>query len=236
MLDGQPLDLSSAADWEARGNKAEFEERHIRPYHDFGWRLRPQESTPLQSAVRGEVGGIIWRDEKPAFYAAQVESLSLEDELFASGELVFNSAGSDSGAYLGWFNSNSKTNKFSSDHQESQRNFLAILIEGPSRIGHYFRPAYRTATGKGVIEPAGPIIRPEGQVHRWLLHYSPQSEGHGLMRVQLDQEVQTFTVRPEHRKAGASFDRFGLFNLQVGGHFIDLAVRDVTYTARPVRK
>ena len=27
-------------------------------------------------------------------------------------------------------------------------------------------------------------------------------------------------------------DRFGLFNVQAGGHFVDIAVDDLTYTAK----
>jgi len=65
-LDDQPIDLSGDAGWEARGNKVEFQDRHIRPFHDFGW------SPANRTGSRGEIGGIIWRDERPAYYAAQV--------------------------------------------------------------------------------------------------------------------------------------------------------------------
>jgi len=35
----------------------------------------------------------------------------------------------------------------------------------------------------------------------------------------VDDEIRRLTVRAEHWKQGASFDRFGLFNIQAGGHF-----------------
>jgi hypothetical protein len=224
QLDGQPLDLSSATGWEARGNKVEFPDRHMRPFHDFGWM-----ATAKAGGKIGEIGGIIWRDEKPAYYAAKTGPLTLDDELMASGKIAFNGAGSDSAVYLGWFNSASKTNKVAADHQEPQSNILAVLLEGPSDVGHYFRPAYSSARGRGIIQDNGPILRPDGRVHQWSLRYSPHS---GEITVQLDGETRTLVLDPEHRKQGATFDRFGLFNLQVGGHFVDIALDDLKYTVR----
>jgi hypothetical protein len=43
--------------------------------------------------------------------------------------------------------------------------------------------------------------------------------------VRLDDETASITISPEHRQQGASFDRFGLFNVQVGGHFVDICAR-----------
>jgi hypothetical protein len=228
VLDGEAVDSRSNAGWEGRGNKVEFPDRTLRPYHDFGW-----SSTSKAGSKPGELGGIIWRDENPAYYASKVGPLTLEDELFASGKIAFNGAGSDSGVYLGWFDSRSKTNKVVSDHEQAPRNMLAILLEGPSRIGHYFRGAYRTRTGDGVLDDNGPIIRPDGRVHEWSIHYSPAA---GTIAVKLDDGTATLVLKPEHRKHGASFDRFGLFNLQVGGHFVDIAIDDLTYSsANPIR-
>ena len=216
VLNGQAVDLRADAGWEGRGNRAHFEDRHLRPYHDFGWK------------PAGKIGGVIWRDEKPAYYASKTGALTLEQELFASGKISFNSAGSDSGVYLGWFDSRSKTNKAISDHLEPPRNLLAVLLEGPSRIGHYFRGAYRTRTGEGMLDDSGPIIRPDGRVHEWSIHYSPAA---GTIAVKLDDGTATLVLKPEHRNQGASFDRFGLFNLQVGGHFVDIAIDDLTYSS-----
>ena len=229
VLEGQQLDLGNAVGWEPRGNRTIFEDRHLRPYHDFGWK-----PTHTSGGKPGEICGVIWRDEAPAYYARPVGPLTLEDELVASGKISFNAAGSDSGVYLGWFDSRSKTNKVSSDHEQPQRNILAILIEGPSRVGHYFRSCYQTATGAGELRENGPIIRPDGHVHEWSIHYSP-SRGTGEIVVSLDGKIETAALKPEHRQQGASFDRFGFFNLQVGGHFVEIAVDDLTYTARSRR-
>jgi hypothetical protein len=215
---------SSDGEWEGHGNRVQFADRQMRPFHDFGWSPAAKAGGKL-----GELGGIIWRDEKPAYYADTVEVLTLEDELFASGKMAFNGAGSDSGVYLGWFNSNSKTNKTTADHEKPPANMMAILIEGPSRIGHYFRAEYRTARGSGTSDQSGPIIRPDGSTHQWSIRYSPGSR---KIVVQFDDRVQTLLMDPNHRKEGAMFDRFGLFNIQSGGHFVDVAFDDVTYTAK----
>ena len=50
--------------------------------------------------------------------------------------------------------------------------------------------------------------------------------------MELDGERRMLAVGPEHLKQGALFDRFGLFNLQEGGHFVDIALDDLTYTVK----
>lgn len=225
-LDGQPVDLRSG--WAGKGNQAEFEEPVVRPYHRFGY-FPANEAT----GAKANIGGIIWRDEMPAYYADKVGPFTLEDELFASGKLSFNAAGTDSGVYLGWFDSASKTNKVIPEAVETQKNLLAILIEGPSRVGHYFRPAHRTASGSGATENSGPVIQPDGKVHEWSLRYSPRAaDNRGQITVVFDGREQTLTLKPEHRKAGARFDRFGFCNFQNGGQYVDVTLDELTYTAR----
>jgi len=231
VIDGERVDLRRDPGWEAHRNHAEFEERAIRPLNDFGFR-----PTAKAGGKPGEVGGIFWRDERPAYCAARVDPLSLKDTLSASGRLAFCGAGSDSGIYLGWFDSNSKTNKSKPDHEEPQRNLLAIHIEGPSRIGHYFLPVCRNADGQGAVVPSGPIIYPDGRVHQWSLRYLPQAaEGRGQIVVTFDDRTQTLALPPGFKQRGAQFDRFGFFNAQTGGHWLELYVDDLTYTAKGVK-
>jgi len=231
-VDGQAVNFDTDPKWDARGNKAEFAERTIRPMHDLGY-----SKTAHAGGAAGEVGGTMFRDEVPAFYAAKTGSLSLNDELLASGRLAFTGAGSDSGIYLGWFDSASKKNKTAPDHKEPQKNLLAIAIEGPSRIGHYFRPAYSTVDGNWELQSEGPIIRPDGKVHNWSLHYLPGgAAGNGQITVRLDDSVQTMDLKPGHKQSGATFDRFGFFNMQSGGWHVQLYVDDLTYTKLLARK
>jgi hypothetical protein len=180
----------------------------------------------------GEIGGIIWRDVQPAYYGAKTETLTLDDELAASGAIAFHGAGSDSGVYLGWFNAETKKDSPVKELQDP-RNILAIFIEGPSRVGHYFRPEIRTANGSGLAAESGPLIRPDGTPHQWELRYSPVAAGgSGRVTVKFDGAEQTITLKPEHRRLGAAFDRFGIFNCQTGGHFVDISIDDVRFTNR----
>ena len=167
------------------------------PMHDFGY-----SRTRHAGGELGEVGGLIWRDEIPAFYAERVGPFTLDDELHASGRIAFNAAGSDSAVYLGWFDAESKKQKTGSDHEQPPRNLLALLIEGPSRIGHYFRPAYRTRDGTGAIFDVGPVILPDGRSHRWAFDYFPnESDGRGRIVIHFDGERTRSSSRQTHGNA-----------------------------------
>jgi hypothetical protein len=224
VVNGQEYNFDEDPKWEGRGNQIEFADRVLRPLQDFGYSA----SSSNAGGKGGEIGGVIWRGAGPAFYADRVGPLSLEDELFASGTIAFTGAGSDSGAYIGFFDAASKKANDKPDGREPQANALGILIEGPSRIGHYFRPAYGASNGEGIIADSGPIIRPDGQMHRWTMHYSPK--GNGRITVTLDDQTTHLDLKEGHRKAGARFDRFGLFNLAVSGHYVTVWLDDLSYT------
>jgi hypothetical protein len=231
QIDGQREEPGRDPKWEGHGNRAEFADRTIRPLHHFGY-----SATTNAGGKKGEVGGVIWRDEAPAFYATAVGRLTLRDELFASGKLAFTAAASDSGVYFGWFDSASKSNKTAPDHKDPQKNLLCIAVEGPSRVGHYFLPGYRNSIGEGRFASSGPLIRPDGKVHEWSLHYTPgNAETSGRIVVKLDGIEETLQLLPEQEKAGATFDRFGLLNIQTGGHFVELYLDDLTYAVGRAR-
>jgi hypothetical protein len=225
-IDGERFAFDEDPGWEGRGNEVEFRDRVRRPFHDFGFT-----HSQYAGGKPGEIGGIIWRDEQPAYYAAAIAPLTLEDELVASGTVAFRGAGSDSGVYFGFFDAAAKRNKATSDKQAAPTNVLGILVEGPSQIGHYFRGGYYNRLGQGRFESSGPTIRPDGQVHRWSLRYSPNgADEAGEITVTFDGQTQTSRVPKELKAAGAHFDRFGIFNLQVGGHFVDLYLDDLKFT------
>ena len=230
-VSGETFTFDQDPGWEGRGNRGEFPDRVRRPLQDFGYSPK----TNHAGGKPGEVGGLVWRDEHPAWYADRVGPLSLgDDELFASGTVAFTAAGSDSGVYLGWFDSKSKAAKLDPPDRDAQRNLLGVLIEGPSRIGHYFRPAYRASDGEGVTASDGPVIRPDGRVHRWSIRYTPKgADGRGRITVTFDDQTQTLELVEGHRARGATFDRFGLFNHQSGGNYVNVYLDDLTYTAKP---
>jgi hypothetical protein len=229
VVNGQEFNFDEVPKWEGKGNQTDFADTVRRPWQDFGY----SPGTSRAGGKAGEIGGVFWRGEGPAFYADAVGPLSLDDELFASGTIAFMGAGSDSGTCIGWFDSASKKANNKADGREPQPNTLGIMIEGPSRIGHYFRPAYGAADGEGVITGSGPIIRPDAKVHRWSIRYSPRAgeKGQGRITVTLDDQSVHQDLKDSHRARGATFDRFGLYNNAVGGNQIIMWVDDVAYTA-----
>jgi hypothetical protein len=231
-INGERFAFDDDPNWDGNGNEVEFRDRVRRPFHDFGF-----DRTRGAGGNTGEVGGVIWRDEQPAYYAAPIGSLTLADELIASGTVVFLGAGSDSGAYFGFFDSAAKRNKSISDRQARPTNLLAILVEGPSEVGHYFRGGYYNSLGEGHFENSGPTIKPDGRVHRWTLRYDPHAgDEAGEITVTFDGHTQTTRVAKQHKTAGARFDRFGFFNLQAGGHFVVLYLDNLKYTRAPPKR
>ena len=230
-VDGQEIDFRDDPHWDAKGNRSEFQERAIRPLHDIGY---VADSNFAGDVGKGEVGGVMWRDELPAYYAAKTENLTLDDELVASGTLAFTGAGSDSGVCFGWFDSRSKRNQLEPEIEPSPKNAMAILIEGPSRIGHYFRPYYFDSSGEGGVTQDGPIIRPDGKVHAWRLRYDPAgAAGNGRITFKLDDDEQSVDLPPGAKQAGAVYDRFGIFNHQRGGSHVSVYFDDLEFTAAP---
>jgi hypothetical protein len=226
-LDGRHYAFERDPRWEGRANRGQYADRYVRPRHDFGY-----SPTRLAGGARGEIGGIVWRDEPPAFFADRVGPLSLRHSLYAEGRVTLCKATSDSAVYIGWFDSASKLNPIITSVGAEDRNVLAVLIEGPSRVGHLFRGAYRTNVGAGETAGSGPLIKPDGCAHRWSIRYtSGISGGSGRIEVTLDGHGQTMEVPAERIREGATFDRFGIFNLGRGGLFVELYLDDIRYSA-----
>ena len=56
------------------------------------------------------------------------------------------------------------------------------------------------------------------------------ADGSGRVTVTFDGSEQTIMLKPEDRRAGATFDHFGIFNCQTGGHFVDITIDDIQFT------
>lgn len=221
--------------WEGNGNQTQFTERIIRPFHDFGF-----QPTSFIDPARSALGGVIFRDEKPAYYAVDVGQVSLDDPLRAAGKIRMQSSAADSGFCLGWFNAADKRNHQVPEHERRSSNYLAAMIEGPSRIGHYFRASYSNSRAQGFhdgdqVTGSGPlpVLRSDGKVHHWQLRYEPSAaDGRGEIEVNFDDQRRVISLRPGDRQSGAVFDRFGIFNIQSGGHQVQFSVEDLEFTSR----
>ena len=133
-------------------------------------------------------------------------------------------ASADSAALIGWFNADTYIGAPPS-------NFVGIMVEGPSRIGHYFRPVYANAEGLSEIMKTGPVIKPSSASHQWRLSYAPDAnDGNGQVTVTFNDETISLNLKPGIRKSGAAFNRFGILTFQRGGHFVDIYLDDISYT------
>lgn len=230
VLEGVKEDFSKDPGWEENGNRAKFVDRAVRPYHDFGF-----SQTKYAGGQPGETGGIIWRadEKKPeqsGYYADRVGPLGMDQPLHAGGRVAMTKAGADSAVLIGWFNSETHIGT-------PPKNFAGIVVEGPSRIGHYFRPAYSNSNGDSAIQPEGPVIRPNSESHTWTLDYDPNGGGgNGKITVTLDSKSVSIELKPGVKKAGAVFDRFGMLSWQSGGHHVEIYLDDINYTAENERQ
>ena len=222
QFNGEAQDFSKEPAWIGAGNRVSYEDREVTGAHDFGFSAK----TNFAGGKPGEIGGGLWRSGAFGYYADRVGPLNLEQKLEARGKVKLVTAGPDSDMQFGWFNSAAK-DKGAGDAENS----VGIHVGGPTRIGHYFIPAFATAKGiNGKVEH-GPILTP-GKVLDWSLIYDPAANGgHGEMRVTLGTESVTLALKPGQKAQGATLDRFGLFTSTAGGQMVKIFLDDLTYTA-----
>jgi len=115
-----------------------------------------------------------------------------------------------------------------------QPNVLGVVIDGPARIGWWFMPVCTAADRKLFTKTDGHVFLPTRMHRTFDFNYDPQANaGVGQVTVTLDGEPPfTLDLKPEQRKAGATFDRFGLTSFRRGGKFTILYLDDLTYTTR----
>jgi hypothetical protein len=221
QYEGRSEDFSRDPHWDGSGNRASYPATNVAGAHNFGF-----SNTHYAGGEPGEVGGTFWRAGKYAYYADRVGPLTLEDPLEASGKVVLEVGAPDSDMFLGWFNSAEKEKSpLEAGH------FLGVHVGGPTRVGHYFQPAFTTGRGTRGQSRAGPVLEP-GKAYAWSLAYEPGAAGgQGAIRVTLGGESVTLVLGKGIKAEGARFDRFGLFTSTIGGQVVRIFVDDLEYTA-----
>ncbi|HEV8293219.1 MAG TPA: hypothetical protein VGP94_14890, partial [Tepidisphaeraceae bacterium] len=226
IINGEAENFDQDPKWEAVGNQVQYEDRIRRPYNDFGYSPK---TNFAGGAAAGEVGGLLWRDDKGCWYADKVGPFTLDDELYAAGKMAFTHAGSDGGASFGYFSAETKQKELAAKKTTDTANIVAIHIEGPSRIGHYFNPVFANSRGERISPNEGPIIRPDGKSHDWVFQYKPHADGSGTITVTLDGQARSIQIPAEQRKAGATLDHFGFFSHANDGNHVVFFIDDLTY-------
>jgi len=230
-VDGKKVSLAKNPQWDGQGNQKSFDDYEPNDSQNFAY----YPSRYAGGVGSGEVGGLFWRTEPESeaygYYADRIYRLGTADALTASGKIAITRAASDSGMYFGWFNSTLfKGAPRATDAKDEvvPSGLLGVMIEGPSRAGHYFRPIYTTTGGTRDLPAEGPLIRPDGKSRTFTIAYDPT--GDGALRVTLDGAPVELKLPPGHRALGAPFDRFGMLTMRRGGHYAAVFLDDLKYT------
>jgi hypothetical protein len=222
--------------WDARDNRRTYTTHSVRPRFDFGY-----SRTHHAGGERpGELGGEIFRGDcrvanKLAHYGDRLETLTLDKPLRAGGKVALRRAVSDSTVLIGFFHSQDSTAVSDSQSSGFPMSFLGAVIEGPSREGFLFYPAYRFPEGADAYarRPDLPHILPDGQPHDWSLEYDPEANaGAGRLTVTFDGQSVPLDLAAGHRQSPARFDRFGIVTTWIDGNSQRIYFDDLTYTFR----
>jgi len=221
--DGKPLDLRADPHWDDVGSRSSSP-KGASSANDFGF-----SNTSHAGGGTGEIGGTLWRMGKPwASCADRVGPLTLNDRLEASGKVFLEVGAPDSGMLFGWFKDGPQAAA-----PDQAGSFVGVRVAGPSRVGHYFAPAFTTAKGTARTAGKGPVLI-SGRAYDWTLTYDPSANnGLGAIRVTLGGESLTFDMKKGDKAQGGEFDRFGLFSIHNdGGHApVKIWFDDLKYTA-----
>ncbi len=230
-INGEREDFSTDPDWDARGNHAEIPDPIAYGENRFGY---------CATERGGEVGGRFWRVQEPeykGYYGDDVGRLTFDDKLIARGKLRIPRFCADSGVHFGWFNSK--------EQGWPPKNFVGVYLDSYTPAGRFCTPMYGTSKAGFIAQPGGgkrvlsaahgeltPLIYPDGRVVEWTLQYDPQAhDGGGAITFTIGSEATTLNLAPGLKAEGATFDRFGLFNMQDNNGKDSLVfLDDVSYT------
>lgn len=227
-LDGVAQRPAQGAGWEGRGHRASFRDCLTGQPNSFGW------TGPGDRRVGGYVARTDERRQRAhAFYADRVGRLSLDDRLHAEGTVRLDRANTDSATLLGWF----RAVPGGAGKEGEPQDFLGVAITGPSRIGQYFGALVADRRGNvGPDDDSGIVFNPTPRTLRWSIDYDPAAQGGGVMVVRLENRRVVQKLPRKLRRTGATFNRFGLRNLERGGSFQVVYFDDLRYTVAANRR
>ncbi|MBI2422066.1 MAG: hypothetical protein HYV27_04480 [Candidatus Hydrogenedentes bacterium] len=162
----------------------------------------------------GAIGGSITPDGHPAYYAKIMEERSLNDAMSASGKLFVKSGAGNT--LLGFFNAGTL-------NEWRTPNSVVFRINGRGETFH-MHTEYATSkwrAGAGLIgsynketDRNNNVELPSGQWYDWTLRYDPAAnDGGGGIHATFGEYESFCPIFLEHRKDGATFNRFGILNV-----------------------
>jgi hypothetical protein len=162
-VNGVREDFAKDPRWDAQRNHATYVSANVRPRFDFGF-------SPTGFAggrAMGELGGLVFRGDcrdpaRMACYGDRLGELTLERPLRASGRVCLRRGVTDSTVLIGFYHSRDSLAANPSQASGLPKCFLGVSVDGPSREGFYFAPAYRggDADHGGVSSDGSPASIP----------------------------------------------------------------------------
>ncbi len=224
--------------WDSQNNH--IKTKPIAVTQDFGYSATHHAG----GKAAGEIGGWIQRSSAPAYYGQRLPKPKTFDQKFrCSGRFVIARTESNSGLYFGWFNT--------ATMEARPRNWMGVFLNGEAG-GCEVHVGYKTGGGhsEGIrATGTGPTVKgvrqkqliPTGVPYTFEFAYDPDANG-GVGEVTftlggtgpLTGGPFTFKVTPDQRKAGATFDSFGIVNSQSTGHGFEVYFDDLVVDGKPI--
>jgi hypothetical protein len=230
-VNGHKVNLSKDPGWQVEGNRVQFSEQEFHQ-ENFGY-----SETKWAGDAIGEIGGQFTSlepmDPYWGYYADDVGTLTLDDPISFSGHVCFVNDATDAGMQIGYFNSKDIAADLNPHRSlKTITNSLGILIEGSAHAGKQFNPQV-TSSKDTAASKGGLAFNPTRDRHTFKFDYDPKANNNlGRITLTLDDKVTEVNLTEQQRKDGATFDRFGVANLRVGGKGVQVYYDDLTYTAR----
>jgi hypothetical protein len=191
--------------WDGHNNRSQVPPP-VQITQNFGY----SSNTSRAGGTLGEIGGLVTPDGEPASYAKVLPSLSFNDPFSVTGRLNVQTGGGHT--MVGFFNSNTL-------NEWRTPNSVALRLYGRDNVffayAEYGTSKWRVA-GASFPGAGGDFPFNSGLTtsHTFSLQYDPGGNGGvGLITAAIDGQSATLPLLPEHRADGASFNRFGMFNV-----------------------
>ena len=224
---------------------------------DFGY-----SATNRAGKAAGEMGGVIQRSTKPAYYAAELApAKTIDDKLTASGSFAITASQPGAGVFFGFFQSQQPGGSgrpigslgLNFDFEGSGARLAVRLITGANKSCGTFITPYLP----GKFRPTP--LKGDGTRYHWTLGYDPQgAAGNGRFTFTIASDVHkkqdygklpelhekeaqarfpnttVFTVdlTPGFKKENATFDRFGVCNMMKSGGTATMFFDDLQFNGQ----
>jgi len=230
-VNGEKNDLSQDPQWDGQGNRVTFVERDFHARQNFGYT-----QTNWAGKRAGEIGGRFYgtevKDPSHGYYADDIGKLTLDDLISFSGEVCFPEGAVDGRMLVGYFNKKDKLADIEGEYKGNPpHQFLGLEVMDQTRYGYNFTAVVSPRQDIST-ESRGPIYIPDRIKRPFSFTYDPDFGEAGRITVSLGEDIFTTDLTKEQRKAGSTFDRFGLLNPRKGGKYVDVYFDDLTYDVR----